>query len=73
VTYLARITECEHGVVDNRCWAWGCPGGTTTRIEVDYLEGVRALLQAREHVIDPTRRNIQLVRLIVDAALGGSE
>jgi hypothetical protein len=41
MSYLARITECEHGEVDvhwvnPRSAPKRCPGGTTTRIEPDY-------------------------------------
>jgi len=61
MTYLARITECEHGQVGRHPtvvvlrdrlgpgkddigydWANICPGGTTTRIEVDYEAAARA-------------------------------
>jgi hypothetical protein len=44
MTYLARITECEHGytdphAIDGNEWK-NCPGGTTTRIKPDYEAAV---------------------------------
>jgi hypothetical protein len=56
VSYLARITECEHGftkdvcgypVIEGRDEDGGyltdfCPGGTTTRIEPDYEAASKA-------------------------------
>ena len=50
MSYLARVTECEHGEIEPHAikgfilkWIGDCPGGTTTRIEPDYEAAARAI------------------------------
>jgi hypothetical protein len=81
MTYLARITECEHGIFDtHEIWTpieghpvggefRPCPGGTTTRIEPDY----EAAIETRLWENDDLEVARIAVRAIVDAALGGNE
>jgi hypothetical protein len=75
VTYLARITECEHGEKISACWSLGCPGGTTTRIDIDHAAASRitreltSLLPVEfEGSHDATVWTLN----IVDAALGAA-
>jgi len=82
MTYLARITECKHGL-KSRCWVAYCPGGTTTRIEPDYEAAARKLWTERlgepqdfasemaQHSL--VSITLEQVAAVVDAALGGSE
>jgi hypothetical protein len=72
VTYLARITECEHGHC-GVCMAPVfdlekplCPGGTTTRIEPDY----EAAAIAWENQYDDMESDGVNIHAVVDAALG---
>jgi hypothetical protein len=92
MSYLARITECEHGVAQPgickemvcdhpkrphhlafalECW---CPGGTTTRIELDYEAATEKARSMYWVTKQPPPVNFEReVKLIVDAALGGTE
>jgi hypothetical protein len=86
MTYLARITECEHGftkdvcgypIIEGRDDDGGyltdfCPGGTTTRIELR----VAAALNYADNIgirCEGSPLNGPELRRLVDAALGGTE
>jgi hypothetical protein len=86
-TYLARISECVHGYVS--CTFGDCPGGTTTRIELDENQEVIARVIYYANLPTPSfdKRGLMVpfdksgsrrafrsaAKAVVDAALGGSE
>jgi hypothetical protein len=84
VSYLARITECEHGNsgmhdYTERSLFPGCSGGTTTKVEVDHEVAERGTRHWVEDIegdnwedMPPQRRMglMQVVDGILRAALG---